>query len=565
MSGHRDPHDPSNSGRTEPTLGDLDHLDSPRPNAPDGLPNLTIDPDRRRAVPGRTKRTRRRRGWLIPVLLIVVIGAAAALWFNQNHLRGMLPNTDLNDVLNRAQTALQQGHLDGNDGTSARELYEQANALEPDNDRAHQGLHQVGMAEVARADAALQAGKLDDADQALAIARELLGGGSDVDQLTQQIAKARNATGQIDTVIGQAQQAFTDGKLDGPDGAGALYQRALATDPTNAVARHGLDQVGGALAAQARKALDANDRAGAGVIIDRLAALLPNYGDLPSLRTAQTQLQQQDTGALADILKQGEDALRAGRISGAGDDTALAHFKAALAIDPDNAEAKAGLGQVAEALIVQANAALDGGDATQAKQLLDQSAVLAPKSADLLASRARLGQGAGQGASQGVVSDDEDTSTVTPVNLTPQQSAQVDRMVQQAQQAASRGDIMSPPGNCAYDLYRSALAIDGNNPAARAGLQGLSSLVSQQFQQALRDGDLVKASDLLGTLGNLSPGDAGQLQLQDRLAGAWLDKAEQQLNSGDRNGAAQALQQARKLAPNQPRLQQLTLRMQGGT
>jgi len=283
------------------------------------------------------------------------------------------------------------------------------------------------------------------------------------------------------------------------------------------------------------------------------------------LRTAQTQLQQQDTGALADILKQGEDALRAGRISGAGDDTALAHFKAALAIDPDNAEAKAGLGQVAEALIVQANAALDGGDATQAKQLLDQSAVLAPKSADLLASRARLGQGAGQGASQGVVSDDEDTSTVTPVNLTPQQSAQVDRMVQQAQQAASRGDIMSPPGNCAYDLYRSALAIDGNNPAARAGLQGLSSLVSQQFQQALRDGDLVKASDLLGTLGNLSPGDAGQLQLQDRLAGAWLDKAEQQLNSGDRNGAAQALQQARKLAPNQPRLQQLTLRMQGGT
>ncbi|MGC1548300.1 MAG: hypothetical protein WA777_07190 [Rhodanobacter sp.] len=564
MSGHRDPHDPSHQGRTEPTLGDLDHLDSPRPNAPDGLPNVTIDPDRRRSAPNKTKRPRR-RGWLIPVLLIVVIGAAAALWLNQNHLRGMLANTDLNDVLNRAQTALQQGHLDGSDGTSARELFEQANALEPDNDRAHQGLHQVGMAEVARADAALQAGKLDDADQALAIARELLGGGSDVDRLTQQIATARNATGQIDTLIGQAQQAFTDGKLDGGDGAGALYQRALATDPTNAVARHGLDQVGGALADQARKALDANDRAGAGIIIDRLAALLPNYGDLPSLRTAQTQLQQQDTGALADTLKQGEDALRAGRISGAGDDTALAHFKAALAIDPDNAEAKAGLGQVAEALIVQANAALDGGDAAQARQLLDQAAVLAPKSADLLASRARLGQGGAADTSQGVSSDDQDTSTVTPVNLTPQQSAQIDRMVQQAQIAASRGDIMSPPGNCAYDLYRSALAIDGNNVAARAGLQGLSSLVGQQFQQALRDGDLVKASDLLGTLGNLSPGDAGQVQLQERLAGAWLDKAEQQLNSGDRSGAAQALQQARKLAPNQPRLQQLSLRMQGGT
>ncbi len=74
---------------------------------------------------------------------------------------------------------------------------------------------------------------------------------------------------------------------------------------------------------------------------------------------------------------------------------ALAHFKAALAIDPNNPQAKAGLGQVAEALIVQANAAADSGDSDQAKQLLEQAAALTPKSADLVAARARLGQSAG--------------------------------------------------------------------------------------------------------------------------------------------------------------------------
>lgn len=558
MSGHRDPHDTGHPGRTEPTLGDLDHLDSPRPEAPDGLPKLTIEPDRRRpGAPAKVKRGGR-RGWLLPVVLVLLAGVVGVLWLNQNSLRGMVPNTDFNDVLNRAQTALQQGHLDGNDGSSARELFEQAVALQPDSNRARDGLRQVGLAEVSRADAALRAGKLDDADQALAIARELLGGGSDVDRLTQQIAKARNASGQVDTLIGQAQQAFNDGKLDGAGGAGALYQQALSLDPDNAVAQHGLDQVGGALAAQAHKALDAGDRAGAGAIIDRLAALLPNYGDLPSLRAAQAQLQQQDTSSLADTLKEGEDALRAGRISGDGGDTALAYFKGALQIDPDNAEAKAGLGQVAEALIVQANAALDSGDAGQAKQLLDQAAALAPKSADLLEARARLGQG-NSGAT--ATSGGDDTATVAPVALTPQQQAQVTGLVQQAQLAANRGDILSPPGSCAYDLYRSALAIDGNNAAARAGLQGLSSLVGQQFQQALQGGDLGKANDLLGTLGDLSPGDPGQAQLQQRLAGAWLDKAEQQLDSGDRSDAAQSLERARKLAPNLPRVQALTARM----
>lgn len=564
MSGNRDPNEPGYSGRTEPKLGNLDHLDRPQsPAEPnDGLPRIKVEPGYRRAsasVPHH--RHKRGRGWLMPLLIVVLVVVIGGLWLNQSRLRGLVPRTDFDDVLHRAQIALQEGHLDGTDGTSARELFEAARALEPDNDAARQGLNDVGRAEIARADAALQAGHLDEATQALTNARELLGGGSDVDRLAQQIAKAQVASGQTATLIAQAQQALNDNKLDGPDGAAALYQRVLAAEPDNAVARHGLDQVGSAMAAQIQKALDANNLADASAGIDHLAILLPNYAQLPTLRAALSAQQAQAISALTDAISQGNDALRAGRVAGDGSDTALAHFKAALAIDPNNAQAKAGLGQVAEALVVQANAAIDSGDTGQARKLLDEAAPLAPGSADLVAARARLGQ-------QGSATDEAEQESTQPatatVTLTPQQQVQVANMVQQAKQAAARGDIMAPPGDCAYDLYRGALAIDGNNQEALAGLQGLPGLVQQEFNQSLSSGNLNKADNLLDTLDSLAPGDVSLAQSRQRLAYAWLDQAEQQLDSGDRNNAALSLEQGRKLLPNDPRVQQLTVRMQGG-
>ena len=129
----------------------------------------------------------------------------------------------------------------------------QAVALQPDNDRATDGLRQVGQAELAQADAALQAGHLDQAAQQAASARDLLGGGSDVDRLDAQITQARAA---------QGSSAGQDGRSGRPGAAGAGGRQARGSRrvlarctgrccrpiPNNAVAAHGLDQVGDALA-----------------------------------------------------------------------------------------------------------------------------------------------------------------------------------------------------------------------------------------------------------------------------------------------------------------------------
>ena len=576
MSRKRDLNDPGNNGngRTEPKLGNLDQLD--RPHAPppdDGLPPIKVEPVYRRGSSG-VKSPYKKPNWFLIVLIVVLLAAVGGLWFNESRLRSLVPRTDFDDVLHRAQVALQQGHLDGSDGTSARELFEAARALEPDNDAARQGLNDVGRAEIARADAALQAGRIDEALQALTNARELLGGGSDVDRLTQAIAKAQVSSGKTDTLIAQAQQALSDNKLDGPDGAAALYQRVLAAEPDNAVARHGMDQVGDAMAAQIQKALTANDVANASAGIDRLATVLPNYAQLPTLRASLSAMQTQANSALTDAINQGNDALRAGRIDGDGNDTALAHFKAALAIDPNNAQAKAGLGQVAQALVVQANAAIDAGDADHARQLLDQADALAPGSADLIAARARLGQPpappvvppSGNKATASVqqaTPPQDDSAPLPAAQLTGQQEIQVADMVSRAKQAAARGDIMTPPGNCAYDLYRGALAIDGNNQQALAGLQALPGEVQQQFNNALRSGSLKKANSLLDALSNLEPGDAAIAISRQRLANAWFDQAEQQLESGDRDNATGSLEQGRQLQPDDPRIREIMVRMQG--
>ena len=502
---------------------------------------------------------------VVVLLLLVVVGA---LWFNQNRLRNMVPRTDLNNVLSQAQAALQQGHLDGQDGTSARELFQQAVALEPDNDRARDGLRQVGEAELSQADAALQAGQVAQAAQQAAVARELLGGGSDVDRLDNLISRAQASQVQTVDLVDQAQQALAAGRLAGPQGAGALYQRMMQADPGNAVAAHGLDQVGNALAVQARNALDANDPAKASATIDALAALQPNNGALPALRAMQAQVRQQKDAALDTAIKQGQDALRAGRVVGAGDDTALAYFKAALALDPDNAQAKDGLGDVAQALTVQANASIDAGDSAQAAQLLDQAIQLAPKSADIAAARARLASHAtaptGTAAATDKLPASNNSLALTRPVLTPQQTAAIAQLVKRAQLATQNGSIMMPPGDCAYDLYRSALAIDGNNAQALQGLQGLPAQVETLFNQSLAAGNLVQAGNMLASLGELSPGDIAQPALSARLASAWLDQAEQQLASGDRIGAGQSLDHARKLAPNHPRVVDLGARLQAG-
>ena len=550
-----DRHDSSSRGtprRTEPVLGNLDQLDT----GADRRASVRVEPPPRPPFVAHrdrdyTPRRQRRIPWAAIVIVLALAGAGAWAWSHQAMLRGWLPQTQLNTLLTRADTAFATGRLSGSPD-SARDLYEAARALDPDNEQALAGLQKVGSAELAKARDALQRHDYSDARAALEEARSLLGGGAAVQTVDDALAKAVLHSANIDVLINQARAALANGRIDGNDGAATLFGKVLAGDPHNAVARHGMDQIGDVLANRIQTQLGNHDRTGARQTLADLASWLPRYSQLPNLRALVAAADRAADEQRDQYLAQGEADLRAGKVTGSGDDNAEAQFKAALAADPGNAKAQAGLGQVAEALIVQANAAVDAGHAHDAGALLDHAAALAPKSADLAAARSRLAAGGAHVA---------ESSAVPVPSLTPAQSAKVARLVVRAKSAARKGDIMLPPGDSAYDLYRAALGIDGNDANAQAGLRGLPQVTRNQFQQALRDGNLEHADDMLATLEQLDPGDPVAATMRHRLGSAWLDRADHYSGLGEINAARAALVEAQRLVPQDPRISEVDARI----
>lgn len=535
--------------RTDPVLGNLDQVDAgadPHEPRAGGTQPPQRPPFRARETREPAPPRRRRAWWPVLVVLLVLVGAGAWGFTHQAMLRGLLPQTQLNSLLTRADDALAAGKLTGGPD-SAGELYQAARVLDPDNERALSGLHKVGHEELERALQALQRRDYASARSSLEQARSLLGGGTGVQAVDSELAKAVLHDANINELISQARAALANGRIDGAGGAAALFRKVLAGDPQNAVARHGMDQVGDVLATRVQTRLDHNDRAGARKALSNLAGLLPRYSQLPNLRAAVAAADRAADTQRDQHLAQGEADLRAGKIAGSGSDNAEAQFEAALAVDPGNAKAQAGLGKVAEALIVQANAAIDAGHPRDAKGLLDKAAEWAPKSADLVAARSRLASAAAE------PSEPPSTAVAAPV-VTPAQSAKVERLVARADAAARKGDIMLPPGDCAYDLYRAALGIDGDNVQAQAGLRALPQITRAQFTQALASNSLNKAHDMLATLEQLDPGDPAADAMRHRLGSAWLDRAEHDASLGHSAAARTALQEARQLVPEDPRI-----------
>lgn len=585
MNGRHDSSSRDTSRRTDPTLGDLDQLDAgadrrgaarerepERPASAPRPPPFNARPARKRPL-----RRRHRMRWSLIILAVVAIVVIGWLWNHQAMLSGMLPQTQLNALLERADTAYSAGNLAGSEN-SARDLYEAARALDPDNEHALTGLQNVGHAELDRAQAALKKRDYASARSALEEARSLLGGGAAVEGMDKALAKAVLQTSNVDVLINQARAALANGDIDGPDGAAALFGKVLAGDPHNAVARHGMDQIGDLLATRIQGQVGSNDLVGAKQTLSDLAGLLPRYSQLPTLRASVAAAERDSQSQRDQYLEKGQADLRAGKITGAGDDNAEAQFKAALEADPDNDKAKAGLGQVAGALIVQANAALESGQTQDAKKLLDAAAELAPKSADLAAARSRLAASEARPAPKAANRATAHASVATveadqvpeafappsPAPLTPMQSAKVARLVARARSAARKGDIMLPPGDSAYDLYRAALGIDGDNVEAQAGLRALPEVTRAQFDQAVREDNLDHAHDMLATLQQLDPGDPAMPAMRHRLGSAWLDRADHYVGLGELAAARTALQEAQRLMPQDPRISEVDARIQRG-
>ncbi len=515
--------------RAEPSIGRLDDVDAAARWRPRGAQARTPQP------------ASSRRYLIIVVLLLLLAGGAGAAWFYQDRLRALLPNTELNTLIARGQKALGENRLVGTQGDSARELFQKARALDPDNEQARHGLDNVGARLIEQARAALARNDLEAARTDAAAAEEVLGGGPEIEQIKATLHTAQTRSTATEDLLAQGDAALAAGRLIGADGASTFYQRVLDADATNGLALNGLKKVAEAQTAQAREAISAGNADLANQRIAELAQLSPNHPAIAELRAAMAKMHETDVQALEQQLTKAEAQLRAGRIDGS--EGAQALFLAAIKRDPANARAKAGLRRVAQAFVIQANAALDDHNNASAEKLLRQAEAIAPELADVKAARSRLRE-------ERERTDIEKNQS----KAAPADQPRIDALLEEAERAVAAGNLNVPPGDSAYDKYRAVLALDGNNAKAFAGLSRIPVRAKELFEQALKAGTPNKAYAYLDAIGDLSPGDSALPAMRERLANVFLDQAEVRAGQGLRAEAARALASARELSPNNARI-----------
>ena len=522
--------------RAEPSMGRLDEVAATSSRRP-------MSASARAASSGGSKR------WLLIVALLLVLGGAFAAWRYQDRLRGLLPKTELNDLLARGQKALADGKLVGTQGDSARELFQAARTLDGDNDMARQGLNKVGQRLVEQASAAITRNDFVTARTDLTAATDVLGGGAEIEELKARLHSAETRNTQSADLLERGEQALAAGKLLGTGSAAEAYQRVLDADGANSLAISGLKKVGEALAKQAREAIAAGNMELANQRVGELAQLSPNHPAIPELRAALANQRADNTQALEQQLTRAEAQQHAGKIQ--GDDGALALFLAAQKRDPANVRAKAGLRRIAQGLVVQANAALDENNTTQADKLLQQAESAAADLPDLRAAKSRLRE------------------TREQIDIGKQQQAQaasndprVPQLLDEADKAMAAGNIILPPGDSAWDKYRAVLRIDSNNAKAFAGLNRIPARAKELFESALKENAPNRARSYIDAITQADPGDAAAPAMKERLANAFLDQAEARLGQNQPAEAGRALKAARELSPSNPRIAPLEAKLQ---
>lgn len=527
--------------RAEPSMGRFDDIVAVA-NGPSRSSRGGATPPPRRPAQGR-------RVIALAVVIAMVAAGAAGAWHYQDRLRTLLPDTELNDTLARAQQALAAGRLSGS-SDSARELFEGARSREPDNDIARNGLREVGARLLDRARDALGRGDLGVARESISAARELLGGGSAIEELERRLVQIESRGTEVEVLLGQAQAALEAGRIVGPDGASALYRRILAADTGNALATAGLRKSADALAASARNALAERDLSTASQRMTELGEIASDYAGLPELQAQLTQAREAAQTEIERSLQRAQAQLRAGRIAGDAD-SAVALYEGVLARQPDHAQARDGLRRSATALLAQAQAAVEDSNTERAERLIAEAVRIAP---DLPAAGVR---------SQLRELRERLAIESTQAPLTPAATERVRTLIEEARAAAAQGRLLVPPGTSAYDKYRAALAIDRDNADAQRGLAVLPVRARELFAEHLKVGQLLQALDEWEALRQLAPADPAIGPLQGQLVNAFIDEATARIAEGRRADATRALDSVRRLSPADPRVGQLETRLRG--
>ncbi|MDJ0656344.1 MAG: protein kinase [Xanthomonadales bacterium] len=547
---------PDGSLRREPTLGTIGDIKSF---------DRTVGQPVMRPTVARSKK----RGWLTPVLLLLVAGVAAAGWWQRERLTGLLPDSQVDRWLAQAQQASDFGRWYGETADYANVLYARVLEREPGNRQARAGMDLVARHLTDRAETALVEGDarqaeilLDrarqiapDLDRIRDMSRRLADGGSEPEVPEEPpVDRAR-----IDQLLAEALQLMGDNRLVSPPGDNALarLQAVLALEPGNAAAASGIRQMGDRLRRDLQSALSREDLDQADSLLAQLTVVLPGDESLGPLRQQLEQTRARlERAALEErrrvtrvqrLLSEAQRLASEDRLGEPPGDNAIETFQEVLRLDPGNAVAQAGLAGVARRYLELTEIALEDNRLDGAETMIARIESLDPSLAGLDRAKRRL-----------TIYREQNQRNQ---QATAGQQVEIDNLLEQGDEALARELWMSPPGESAFDAYKAVLRMDPENVDARTGLKRLSTSLSMAARAAQDEGDLDRAIGLFGDAEQTDPENPELTGQRLGLAEAAREQARVAITASDFDLADQLLRQASDLEPDHPDLARLQLEL----
>ena len=481
-----------------------------------------------------------RFAWLLAALL----GAAVVmvLAYRQPLAEWIWPETPAQQLREQARAALAQGRLSAADGSGARQLYEAALALEPDRDDAREGLAQVGQAALGQARAAIARQRFGDAHRSLRLARDLAVPRAEAQAVAELLREREARAVGIDTLLVQAASARADGRLDGSaDAALPLYARVLALQPDRTEALEGREDALADLLQQASDALRRGQLDVAADIVRRARGYDRGHLDLPE---AQSQL----VRAAEQRRRQADQALEYARL-----DAALAGYREALLANPGDAAAGQGIEKVAAAWARRAERQAADFQFAPAAAALRRAQAIAPDQPAVRAAEAHL-----QRARRAQAGLDP---RVAPAA----RERQVRELLVAAAAAQARGQLLTPPGESAFDKLRAARALAPDDAGVTRAIARVVAAAQACFERELRGNNLGRAGACLDAHQQLGGSPADLRAARGRLALRWIAVGDERLGAGDVALARRALAAARALDPAAPGLDRFAERVGNAT
>ncbi|MGE0485609.1 MAG: protein kinase [Gammaproteobacteria bacterium] len=277
--------------------------------------------------------------------------------------------------------------------------------------------------------------------------------------------------GEAQRLVAQGDRALSVGQAFEPEGRSALafYARAWAASPGDEDVAHGLRLVGERLASALDEAAAAGDDTRFAALADRLGQIPRDAVDLVALRerVAAAGARQAERARQVERIHGYLDAaaadVKAGRLVGAGTDNALARYRAVQILEPDNADAAAGLAALAAAMAERGRASLAAGKRGEAAEWHGHASLIDAGAAAVVA----LGDALREERSEA-----ERTSTIAD-------------LLARADDDITANRLTSPPGNNALERLQEVTRLDPDNVAAREGLRRIHDRYLAMATQAL--------------------------------------------------------------------------------